>query len=623
MDLLRQIITLMKKKKKAGLSLVAICLCLSALAQQKLNLGFEEKSIEANRPWGWSFDGNGTIALDSTIVHDGKYSVRIVPDDVKKAAELQELTFGIEPYQLKGKSIEIEGWIKADSFKGVTGFTITYSVGTDDGIPSGNISRSKIINETAGWQLLYARMKIPDTAKSIQINLQCSGNGVVWFDGFALKVKGKTLEQVEVTRPFSRRQLYWLHRSSYPIHTVDAAEPDSNAADEDLSAFQNLVGDAKIIALGESTHGSSEFFRLKHRLLEYSVKKLGVRVFALEDHQLIVENVNKYVLGGAGTARSCMYGLFSVWQNEEVFNMIKWARNYNDQHPDDKVEFVGFDIQNINPPMDSLLAFVKRQSPAMLNGIHTALDDLKKNGANFFIATDSAKLNWFNNATKVYQQVAAYQGEWLGNAKNKKDSMGIYLGIQYAMLVKQFAENAYRGHLSLYRDVAMADNISWLLSMRKPGTRMVVWAHDYHISRGDHVNKDMNIYNGISMGSHLSKRYGSSYKAFSLATYEGDYRGQISYSDFKMVRCPLYKSPRGTMDEALHQIVVKENIVGLLLDLSKARTLNWLTLPRPTRFANHVNIEYGYWTRYSIPFQFDGIFFIDKTSSARTYGIKD
>ena len=96
-----------------------------------------------------------------------------------------------------------------------------------------------------------------------------------------------------------------------------------------------------------------------------------------------------------------------------------------------------------------------------------------------------------------------------------------------------------------------------------------------------------------------------------------NYWAMVGYRDFRQMKCPLHISPKGTLDKALHQLTLKNNSIGMFLDLSKARTLNWLTQPIPMRFANHVNIEYGFWTRYSIPYQFDGIFFIDKTTSAK------
>ena len=173
--------------------------------------------------------------------------------------------------------------------------------------------------------------------------------------------------------------------------------------------------------------------------------------------------------------------------------------------------------------------------------------------------------------------------------------------------------------MSLYRDLAMAENISWILNRQKSQNKILIWAHDNHISRGDHPDKNLNIYFGISMGSHLSKKYGNRYKAFGLSTYQGSYWAQISYSDFKLLSCPLYTAPKGTLDEALHQVAHSKKSPALLLDLNSARGLQWFVKPIPVRFANHVNIEYGYWTRFSIPYQFDGIFFVDSTTSAKSY----
>ena len=302
--------------------------------------------------------------------------------------------------------------------------------------------------------------------------------------------------------------------------------------------------------------------------------------------------------------------------------MIKWVRAYNLEHPDDKVSFVGFDMQSHYLPLDSLFTFLERQEPTLADSVEIWLEDLKQNGHNQFMVSIETKLAWFEQAQKSYEALLAKKMEWLKAAKTITDSFQIKWGIQYANLVKQFAENAFKGHLSFYRDEAMAENISWILSMHPPGTKMLVWAHDNHIARGDHPDNDLNFYFGLSMGRHLSKKYGDKYKAFGLSTYEGDYWAQISYFDFRQQPCPLYPGPIGSLDEALHQIALKKKSPALLLDLQEGRTQHWLSAPLPVRFANHVNIEYGYWTRYSIPYQFDGIFFVDKTSAAKSYARK-
>ena len=86
-------------------------------------------------------------------------------------------------------------------------------------------------------------------------------------------------------------------------------------------------GSATIIGLGESTHGTHEFFQTKARLLEHLVRTQGVRVFGIEANQLAAEQINRYVQGGEGSARDAMGVLFRVWYTEEVLALVEWLRH--------------------------------------------------------------------------------------------------------------------------------------------------------------------------------------------------------------------------------------------------------------------------------------------------------
>jgi hypothetical protein len=67
----------------------------------------------------------------------------------------------------------------------------------------------------------------------------------------------------------------WIRSAAIPLATT---EPRHGLAD--LEALRPLVGDARIVSLGEATHGTREFFQLKHRLLEFCVAELGSRFSA-------------------------------------------------------------------------------------------------------------------------------------------------------------------------------------------------------------------------------------------------------------------------------------------------------------------------------------------------------
>ena len=104
---------------------------------------------------------------------------------------------------------------------------------------------------------------------------------------------------------------------------------------------------ARLVALGEATHGTREFFQLKHRMLEFLVSELGFTVFGIEATMPEAFDVNEFVLTGKGDPARALAGMyFWTWDTEEVLEMIRWMRNYNsDPRHEKKVKFYGFDAQ--------------------------------------------------------------------------------------------------------------------------------------------------------------------------------------------------------------------------------------------------------------------------------------
>src|SRR5512145_1222218 len=69
----------------------------------------------------------------------------------------------------------------------------------------------------------------------------------------------------------------WLRGAAVPFDRVDPAD---NL--DDLEPLRRLVGDARIVSLGEATHGTREFFQMKHRILRFLVERMGFTAFAIE-----------------------------------------------------------------------------------------------------------------------------------------------------------------------------------------------------------------------------------------------------------------------------------------------------------------------------------------------------
>jgi erythromycin esterase len=594
--------------------------CLNA--QQLLNLGFEKLSAEGiARPWGWSvysYAQHVNFTCDTSNALSGSYSLKINSPE-KDEYNRFELSYFIEPNQILNSRLVLEGWAQTDMFSGKAGIRLS-SIGPIGGQYSTLTAAEADIANSDIWTQYKAEITIDMQPHSVLVTLYYSCTGTIWFDNLILKVNGEPVQHVPVAPQFDAAQLKQLASAVEPFTTVEPTQDtDLNKTDfSDLQTIKSLVGDARIIALGESTHGTAEFFKVKHRLLQYAITELGVRVFVLEDNQLIVERINEYVLYGTGTAENVIKGLFAVWNTEEMLALITWLRSYNIAHPDDMVEFVGMDTQNPQLAIEHLDQFLARYDTAKQQRSNTLIEAIRKDWRNSYFQSDSILMQWDEDAELNYKLIKSGEDHWLRMAQNRTDSMDVHWAIKNARTIKQFTETLLGG---IYegRDKAMAENIDWILTQRKPGTKIIVWAHDSHVSRGDAPDPESNFFFGQSMGSYLSKQHGDDYYAFGLFTYYGSCLGTISYSNFKQQSFDLYTSPEGTIDAGLHKISRNLNSQYLILNLkqfkNKSQEYAWINIKRPVRYVGYVAEDYGFGGRYRIPYQFDAVIYVDRSSA--------
>lgn len=128
---------------------------------------------------------------------------------------------------------------------------------------------------------------------------------------------------------------------------------------EDLT----ISGKAKVIGLGEASHGNAEFQELKLDVLKVLVEKYDVSSFAMEMDYGEGVIINDYISGHSGmTIDEVMDRIsFRIYRTEEISSLIEWMREYNDLH-DDKLSFYGFDFQNPEVDLALIKDFVKENS---------------------------------------------------------------------------------------------------------------------------------------------------------------------------------------------------------------------------------------------------------------------
>ena len=117
----------------------------------------------------------------------------------------------------------------------------------------------------------------------------------------------------------------------------------------DWNKISKEISRHSVVCVGESTHGSHEFFASKVALFKNLVTNHGFNTFMIEDESKRCEEINEYIDTGEGNALELIGSLYKVWVRQELLNLIKWLREI---HTDFNVKFVGFDIvqnkQNIH-----------------------------------------------------------------------------------------------------------------------------------------------------------------------------------------------------------------------------------------------------------------------------------
>lgn len=619
---------MMRITARAGIRLVCIVAALlgrgSLAAQQPLNLDLERTSpTDSTRPWGWVFGysafarpANG-FALDSTVSHDGGRSLRItVPDSTPST---QAIMRQVPADFARGHEVRLTGWMRTGGVQGRAILTLEAWKNRAYASADTVVARSEP-SAPAEWARYDLAIRVPadEDVHAIVIAAAVEGSGTAWFDDMEIQVDGTPLRELpaEATPP-DEAGLRWLAAHAAPLRTFEP--PAASAADDaDLALFAEIVGDARIVALGESTHGTREFFQVKHRLLEYLVRVHGFRVFALEANQLAVERTNRYVQGGEGTGAQALRPVFGLWNTEEMLALVGWARGWNAAHPDRMVRFIGYDMQDNHTPVDSLRAFLTDVQPGMLPRLDELAGEYRAQRSFWTLQIeDTTRVRWSTQAETLWSEISARRSDWLARAGSRADSVRTEWAVQSANLLRQAA--GFNVHMSSpERDTLLAANLDWALATLAPGERAVVWAHDVHVSKGGDAERSFN--EGKQTGAFLRRTHGDGYRVFTLLAYDGAVTAARSFSDHRMTSFEGFPGPPGTLEGILHGLPRPSGTVGWIVDLRAAREDNdgrWLWMPRPIRHIGYAAYDYGFEMLAVHALEFDGVVFIDHTSASR------
>ncbi len=141
--------------------------------------------------------------------------------------------------------------------------------------------------------------------------------------------------------------------------------------ESDYDALLELIGDARLVLLGEASHGTHEFYRERARITRRLIEELGFTAVAVEGDWPDADRVSRYVKGAGtdGDAEEALRGFRRfptwMWRNAEVLDFVGWLRSHNERLvPAQKtVGFYGLDLYSMNSSMEAVVAYLEAVDP--------------------------------------------------------------------------------------------------------------------------------------------------------------------------------------------------------------------------------------------------------------------
>ncbi len=327
----------------------------------------------------------------------------------------------------------------------------------------------------------------------------------------------------------------WLADAAIPLKTV---EPGSGF--DDLEPFRDIIGESRLVALGESTHGTREFFRFKHRMLEFCVSELGFDWFGIEANLPECLAIDRYVRTGDGDPSVALLGqFFWTWDTEEVIDLIEWLRGWNaTRTKSEPVRFLGFDMQ-----------FGQNAAFAVIEAARVFDPNLSSWLADATLITSEVFPQIFGGLDEAAQRPCLERVERLCELALRAGADRPEIPLVAAVLRQALHAHSSKWVGANYRDRCMADNVGALVDYVGGKSRGVLWAHNGHVQRPPWAGRHP------AMGGYLHDRFGPEYLNIGLAFSHGGFQA-MDFEGGGLRDWTVDLPPIGTLDRALADVGV-------------------------------------------------------------------
>ena len=417
-------------------------------------------------------------------------------------------------------------------------------------------------------------------------------------------------------------------KGTQAVREVLAHARPLTGSEDDFSAALEAAAGKRVVLIGEASHGTHEFYRIRAELTKRLIRQLGFRAVVIEGDWPDAHRVNRYVRRQiGGDAEEALGGFVRfpqwMWRNADVLDFVGWLSAYNESAPREReTGFYGMDLYSLHASMEAVVSYLKRIDPeAALRAArrYACFEQFGPEPQEYGFATAMERHPSCEQA--VVQQLVelrAKTAEFL-RRDGRQAADDLFFAEQNATAVvdaERYYRTMYHGNVQSWnvRDSHMVRTLAAIhghLEAQQPGAKLVVWAHNSHL--GDARATDMGRQGEINVGQLVRQTYGVDQALLiGFTTYDGTVSAASDWGapvERKTVRPALPASYEALFHETglrrfyldLRQPAVAAALAGPMLE----RAIGVIYRPQTERVSHYFGA--------SLPLQFDAVFHYDRT----------
>lgn len=393
----------------------------------------------------------------------------------------------------------------------------------------------------------------------------------------------------------------------------------------DLDPLLERTGTARVVLLGEASHGTHEFYTWRAAITKRLIEEKQFSFVAVEGDWPDCYRVNRYVKGYPGAAADPDEALETfrrwptwMWGNEDIRDLIGWLRDHNAGRPDwERVGFYGLDVYSLWDSLREVMGYVRKHDGAAFDATRRALKCFEPYGEDAQEYARATVLVPHTCRDEVVTLLRRLREAGPGADGDGRD--GYFVAEQNALVVEN-AEAYYRAMVQSdtsswnVRDRHMAETLDRLLAHHGPRAKAVVWEHNTHI--GDARFTDMAAGGEVNLGQLAREKYGEQDVVLvGFGTHRGRVTAGRGWGD-PWEEMPVPPGREGSWEDALHQVGPDAKM--LIFPRPAPRELTGWRGHRAIGVVYRPQFEqYGNYVPTVLPERYDAFLFINETTALR------